>query len=72
LAVLQTADGLELSESYGTALRVAGHGDARQHLAIKTDGVPPGQYYLSVFPSDPDKGSRMGDGRFHVPVVIDR
>jgi hypothetical protein len=72
LAVLQTAEGLELSESYGTALRVPGHGDARQHIAIKTDGVPPGQYYLSVFPSDPDKGRRMGDGRFHLPVVIDR
>ncbi len=72
LAVLQTADGLELSESYGTALRVPGHGHARQHLAIKTDGVPPGQYYLSVFPSDPDKGRRIGDGRFHMPVVIDR
>lgn len=70
LAVLQTADGLELSESYGAALRVPGHGNARQHLAIKTDGVPPGQYYLSVFPSDPDKGRRVGDGRFHLPVVI--
>ena len=72
LAVLQTADGLELSESYGPAVRVPGHGDARQHLAIKTDGVPPGQYYLSVFPSDPEKGRRVGDGRFHLPVVIDR
>jgi hypothetical protein len=72
LAVLQTADGLELSESYGAALRVPGHGDAHQHIAIKTDGVPPGQYYLSVFPSDPDKGRRMGDGRFHLPVVLDR
>ena len=72
LAVLQTADGVELSESYGQVQRVPGHGDARQHIAIKTDGVPPGQYYLSVFPSDPDKGRRMGDGRFHMPVVIDR
>jgi len=72
LAVLQTADGLELSESYGAALRVPGHGDARQHIAIKTDGVPPGQYYLSVFPSDPDQGRRIGDGRFHMPVVLDR
>jgi sulfatase-like protein len=72
LAVLQTADGLELSESYGTALRIPGHGNAREHIAIKTEGVPPGQYYLSVFPSDPDKGRRTGDGRFHMPVVIDR
>jgi arylsulfatase A-like enzyme len=72
LAVLQTAEGLELSESYGTPLRIPGHGDARQHIAIKTDGVAPGKYYLSVFPSDPVKGGRIGDGRFHMPVVIER
>lgn len=72
LAVLQTADGLELSESYGTALSLPPHGDARQHIAIRTDGVPPGQYYLSVFPSDPSRGGRLGDGRFHMPVVIER
>jgi hypothetical protein len=72
LAVLQTAEGAELSESYGTPLRIPGHGDTRQRIAIKTEGVPPGQYYLSVFPSDPDKGGRIGEGHFHMRVVIER
>ena len=72
LAVLQTAEGLELTESYGTLLRIPAHGDARQHIAIKTAGVPPGQYYLSVFPSDPANGGRTGDGRFHMPVLLER
>jgi uncharacterized sulfatase len=71
LAVLQTVDGLELSESYGKAVRVPGRGSVRQHIPINRGVVPPGQYYLSVIPSDPALGGRIGDGRFHMPLVIE-
>jgi uncharacterized sulfatase len=71
LAVLVTSDGHEVSESYGVARALAGRGSVTIHLPVKTDGVPPGRYYLSVFPSDPASGRRIGDGRFRIPVILD-
>jgi phosphoglycerol transferase MdoB-like AlkP superfamily enzyme len=71
LVVLLSADGREVSESYGRASTVAAGQAITLHLSVKTDGVPAGRYYLSVFPSDPATGKRTGEGRFRIPIVID-
>lgn len=71
LVVLLTVDGQEASETYGQALTVPGHGSTSVHLAVKTQGVTPGRYFLSVYPSDPTTGKRIGEGRFRIPVVLD-
>jgi uncharacterized sulfatase len=71
LVVLTGADGAELSESYGSATTLAAGEAATLHLRVRTDGVPPGRHYLSVYPSDPGSGRRIGDGRFRIPVVIE-
>jgi hypothetical protein len=71
LVVLLTVDGQEASETYGKALTLPAHGSTSVHLAVKTDGVAPGRYFLSVYPSDPATGKRVGEGRFRIPVVLD-
>lgn len=71
LVVLADADGREISESYGTPLSLA-PGEARSvRLPVKSAGVAPGRYYLSVFPFDVGARRRAGAGRFHVAVELE-
>lgn len=72
LAVLETARGRELRESYGTPLHIPGAGESRQRISMPIDDVPTGRYYLAVILSDPNRGGRIGDGRFHIPVTVAR
>ena len=72
LAVMETTRGGELRESYGTPLQIPGPGESHQRISMPIDDVPTGQYYLAVILSDPDKGGRIGDGRFHIPVTVAR
>jgi len=37
---------------------------------VKADGLPPGRYFISVFPSHPDTGKKTGAGRYRVPVRL--
>ncbi|HEX9474140.1 MAG TPA: LTA synthase family protein [Steroidobacteraceae bacterium] len=72
LAVLQSLDGRELSESYGAALTL-GAGQTRSlKLPVKSAGLARGRYFLSVLPSDPATGKPSGTGRYHIPIVIER
>lgn len=68
LAVLAAADGSELQEVYGHALQLPG--GSRQQVELELPR-PPGcdeHCYVSVFPSDPDTGKAIGQGRYHLPV----
>jgi hypothetical protein len=70
LVVLQSADGVEISETYAPAQALAAGQTVTLQVPVKSDGVAAGRYYLSVFPSDPATGKRSGDGRFRIPVAI--
>jgi Sulfatase len=70
LAVLQDLGGRELRESYGAAVRMTAGQSRRLQLPIDTRALPAGRYYLSVFPSDPQTGKRVGHGRNRMPVQI--
>ncbi len=72
LVVLQSADGRELSESYGAALTLAAGQTRTLKLPVKSAGLARGRYFLSVLPSNPATGKPSGTGRYHIPVVIDR
>lgn len=69
LAVLMDEQGRELSESYGRALTLAAGASASVLLPVKSL-LPPGRYYLSVMPSHPDTGRRVGEGRYRLPVEL--
>lgn len=69
LAVLLDEQGRELSESYGRALTLAAGASASVLLPVKSL-LPPGRYYLSVMPSHPDTGRRVGEGRYRLPVEL--
>ncbi len=71
LVVLQSVDGQEKSESYGAALTLAAGQAITLRLPVKSDGLAPGRYFLSVLPSSPATGKRAGTGRYHIPIVID-
>ena len=70
LVVLQTADGRELSETYGGPLNLGGNQTVTLHMQVKSAGLAAGRYFLSVLPSHPTSGKRIGVGHYHVPVVI--
>ncbi len=71
LIVLQSADGREISETYGPSQTLAAGQAVTLQVPVKTEHVAAGRYFLSVYPSDPATGKRTGDGRFHIPIVID-
>jgi hypothetical protein len=71
LVVLTAADGAELSESYGSAMTLASGRSATLRLPVRTEGVAPGRYFLSVYPSDPGSGRRSGAGRYRIPIVLE-
>ncbi len=70
IAVIETDRGKELLESYGIPLPIPRHGKMHQRIALNTEHVPAGHYYLAVILADPNKGGRVGDGRFHIPITI--
>jgi uncharacterized sulfatase len=70
LIVLLTADGRELTESYGPPQRLAAGGSVKLKLPVKTAGVAAGRYFLAVIPSDPDTGKSLGTGRYRIPVHL--
>ena len=70
LIVLMSGDGHEISESYGSPLRLAAGKEVSIQLPVKSLGVPPGRYFLSVIPAQPKTGKRMGVGRYRIPVRI--
>jgi uncharacterized sulfatase len=70
LAVLQDLEGRELGESYGAAVRVSPGQTLPLQMPVDTRALPPGRYFLSVFPSDPDTGKRVGLGRNRMQVQI--
>ena len=70
LAVLQTPDGKELSETYGAPLTLSAGQATTVRLLIKGGGVAPGRYFLALIPSDPVGGKPVGAARYRIPVVI--
>jgi phosphoglycerol transferase MdoB-like AlkP superfamily enzyme len=70
LVVLLSAEGRELSETYGQTLRLRAGQSVTVRLQIRSDGVAAGRYFLNVLASHPATGRRMGTGRYHIPVVI--
>lgn len=70
LVVLLSADGRQLSESYGPLQLLDPGGKVSLKLQVKSLGVPPGKYFLAVLPSHPRTGKRLGKGKFRIPVVL--
>lgn len=70
LVVLLSPDGRQLSESYGPLQLLDPGGKVSLKLQVKSQGVPPGKYFLAVVPSHPRTGKRVGSGKFHIPVVL--
>jgi uncharacterized sulfatase len=71
LVVLQSADGRELSESYGAVLTLAAGQTRTLRIPVKSVGLARGHYFLSVLPSHPATGKPVGTGRYHLPIVIE-
>jgi len=70
LVVLLSADGREVSESYGPLQLLDSGGKVSLKLRVKSQGVSPGKYFLAVVPSHPRTGKRVGSGKFRIPVVL--
>ncbi|MCD9085514.1 LTA synthase family protein [Stenotrophomonas sp. SY1] len=72
LAVMAGQDGRELLEVYGTAVQLPAHG--RQQVRLQLKPAQPadcgGRCYVSVFPSDPDTGKAVGQGRYRLPLDV--
>ncbi|MGX9721437.1 LTA synthase family protein [Stenotrophomonas acidaminiphila] len=68
LAVLTAADGRELQEVYGRALQLPARGRQQVELDLPRPGACDTRCYVSVFPSDPDTGKAIGQGRYRLPV----
>jgi len=68
LLVLADEHGLELGETTGE-VRTLGAGESIR-VSLKPDlrRLPPGTYYVSVLPSDPDTGRPVGIGQYHVAL----
>lgn len=70
MAVLTDASGQELAEAYGAALQL--HVRQRQsvRLELKLPQLGVGRYYISVLPTDPESGKRIGHGRYHTQIDV--
>lgn len=71
IAILARADGSEVSETYGPAQRLLPGQRVSVPMLVKADGAPAGRYFLTVIPSHPNTGKRLGKGRDHIPLRID-
>ncbi|NUS38901.1 MAG: LTA synthase family protein, partial [Lysobacter sp.] len=72
LAVLVDAHGREVGERSGDAMPLAAGARRQVRLEFPLDGLPHGDYFLAVLPSDPGDGKRIGPGRYRIPVSIRR
>ncbi len=70
LVVLVDLDGREVSESYGAAMRLQARSKATVSVAVKSQGIAPGRYYLRVIPLDPDTGKPVGAAGRRISVLI--
>ena len=70
LAVLTGQDGQELQEVYGTALQLPPRGRQQVRLTLAARPQCGGRCYVSVYPSDPDTGKAIGQGRYRLPLDV--
>ncbi|KZC41927.1 MULTISPECIES: LTA synthase family protein [Rhodanobacter] len=70
LAVLTAEDGRELQEVSGRALQLPAGGQQQVRLTLQRPGACGSRCYVSVFPSDPQTGRAIGQGRYHVPLDV--
>jgi hypothetical protein len=68
LAVMSSEDGRELQEVYGQAMQLPPGGSQQVQLQLRLPQDCGGRCYVSVFPSDPDNGKAIGQGRYHLQV----
>lgn len=70
LAVLTGQDGREVQEVYGSAVQLPPRG--RQQVRLTLDGSRDcgGRCYVSVYPSDPETGKAVGQGRYRLPLDV--
>lgn len=68
LAVMASEDGRELQEVYGSALQLPANGRQQVQLRLRQPQDCSGRCYVSVFPSDPDTGKAIGQGRYRLPL----
>jgi hypothetical protein len=70
LVVLLSAEGRELTETYGPVQDLPPHQTATVSLWVKSEDLPAAQYFLAVIPADPSTARPVGSGRYHVPVRL--
>lgn len=70
LVVVMSADGHEVSETYGTPVTLAPGASTTVALSVKSERLPAGRYFLAIIPSDPVSGKAIGAGRYRVPVRL--
>ncbi|WP_020652839.1 LTA synthase family protein [Massilia niastensis] len=70
LLVITNEHGLELGEVTGEARSLEPGESASVSLQPDLRKVPPGTYYLSVIPSNPDTGRSIGVGQYHVELKL--
>ncbi len=68
LAIMFNAAGKEVQEVYGKALQLPPGGSQQVQLQLQLPADCDGRCYVSVFPSDPDNGKAVGQGRYHLLV----
>lgn len=68
LAVMATEQGRELKEIYGAAVQLPARGRQQVQLALPHLDDCTARCFVSVFPSDPDTGKAIGQGRYHLPL----
>lgn len=69
LLVLTDADGNELGEAYGAALRLQVGQSHGVQLQLKPNmPLGDGAYFLSLIPSHPETGRPVGKGQYHVAL----
>lgn len=68
LAIMFNAAGKEVQEVYGKVLQLPPGGSQQVQLQLQLPADCDGRCYVSVFPSDPDNGKAVGQGRYHLLV----
>ena len=70
LLVITNEHGLELGETTGEVRTLAAGEAATLSLRPDLKKLPPGTYYLSVIPSNPETGHSIGVGQYHVEIKL--
>ncbi len=68
LFVLTDAQGQQIVEGYGKAMKLQAGQATTVSLKLQTSDLPPGPLYLAVVVSHPDTGKSIGQGQYHVQV----